>query len=628
MANAPLQQPVSSLSTGMAAHIQNNINSILGNPHDPNPGQTLQKYVSQFQDDPSHYTPVLAMATATQSHLATQKQLSSAPQQPPVAQQAFAKLGQPAQPPQQPQQRPAAGVNNGPESSGIGQLPSGNIEGMAGGGITGMPSFSGNSGSYVSPAQESMASNITPDQALAAGYTNPLYSYGANEAGGSIQGLPMKAGGVVQHFDDGGQVNSYGIQQPMGYADPLRIAMQNSGFASGYMPTAKGTQGIPMNQYPLNPAEEARQAMGGGPVPQQNVAPQTPQKPAPSYAPNVSLNSVMAQGPITAQSLTGAPQPAAQPGQTAQPPAQQSVDISQISPNFTPGSVAQGGVVSLAKSLGFDPNMTMASAQAQWEKGHINPINAQQLDLGYQTQQIKAAMLANGVDPDQNKQFKALEARQEASDAMLDKKQNLSIMAAGLGMIKAGNPWEAIAGGAQQGVNSYREALDAYQQQQQHMADTRMALDQSKQLLNAGMVDKAMGQVDQATKYQFDYNKNSADNVRSIFEANRSGLAGLAEHQMATNNQIAVAQIQAGAQKYSADQMFGARTQVAQTNMAGRGSNAAIAQQTQQAKMMMANPDRSIQNQGIMLLHRLNTPYMTQTPPTNAQVVPGMMPTQ
>ena len=129
MANAPQQQPVSSLTAGMAAHIQNNINGILGNPHDPNPGQTLQHYVSQFQDDPSHYTPVLAMASATQNHLATQKQLSQQQQQqPPVAQQTFNKLAPQAAPQQAPQAMPQQAPQQAPQSSGIGQLPAANME--------------------------------------------------------------------------------------------------------------------------------------------------------------------------------------------------------------------------------------------------------------------------------------------------------------------------------------------------------------------------------------------------------------------------------------------------------------------------------------------------------------------
>lgn len=601
MANAPQQQPVSSLSAGMAAQIQHNINGILGNPHDPNPGATLQHYVSRFQDDPSHYTPVLAMASATQSHLNTQKQLQQQPQQAPVAQQTFSNLAQPQQSASAPQ--PAA--QQAPaQNSGIGQLPAANMEGMAEGGITG---YSGATGSYVNPAQESMMSGISADQALQAGYLNPLSGYGTNESQGSIQGVPLKKGGAVKHFDAGGNVPDAGVRQPMGFNDPLRIAMANMGYTGPSADSkasadgqASGTQGIPMYQYPLNPAAEARQALGGN-------------APAPQATP--ALNN--SQSAITPQVFASA-QPQMQTQNVQTPP----TGINKLPSNFTPGAVAQNGVVGLAKSLGFEPNMTLASAAAGWEKDHQNPINAQQLELGYQTSQIRDAMLANGVDPDQNKQFQALQARQEASDALLDKKQNLSIIAAGLGMIKSGNPWEAIAAGAGQGVKAYGDALDTYQQQQQHLADSRMSLEQSKQMLNAGMVDKAMGQVDQATKYQFDYNKNSADNVRSIFENNRTGLAGLAEHQMQMQTSLATAGIQAGAQKYSADQMFSARTGVAGIQAGERGTAAQNTQMTQQAKLMMNSMDPMVQAQGKMLLQRLSAPQLMSSLPNNATSVP------
>jgi hypothetical protein len=623
MATAPMSQPVSSLSPAMAAHIQSNIDSILGNPHDPNPGQTLQHFVSKFQDDPSHYTPVLAMATATQSHLATQKQLQAQPQQPPVAQQAFAKLGQPAQQPQVQHNEPM-GSANGNESAGISQLPAGNIEGMAGGGITGMPSFSGSASSYVDPAQQSMIANISPDQALNAGYANPLSSYGANDVGGTIEGIPLRKGGRVEdgvrRFDTGGVLTPEEMQQVSATYNPYINSIRNAnGVGQTIGAGLHALVGVPSTLIGQGLSATGQQISSGlGEVGKGWNGGALPQQPAPAssgpWDPNVSLNSVMNQGPIRAASFMPAQDAAPKIGVQPQQAPQQGQDIAHISPNFTPGGAAVGGVASLAKSLGFDPNMTLASANAQWEKDHTNPINAQQLELGYQTKQIKDAMLANGVDPDQVKQFQTIQDRQDASDAMLDKKQNLSIMAAGLGMIRSGNPWEAIAAGAQQGVKSYGDALDSYQQQQQHLADARMALEQSKQSLNAGMVDKAMGQVDQATKYQFDYNKNSADNVRSIFENNRTGLSRLAETQMQTGNQIAVAQIHAGAQKYASDQMFGARMGVAEQNNATKGANAAINSQVQQAKLMMSNPDPSVQQQGLMMLHRLQTPGFAQPP--------------
>jgi len=561
MANAPQQQPVSSLTAGMAAHIQNNINGILGNPHDPNPGQTLQHYVSQFQDDPSHYTPVLAMASATQNHLATQKQLSQQQQQqPPVAQQTFNKLAPQAAPQQAPQAMPQQAPQQAPQSSGIGQLPAANMESMAEGGITG---YSGSQGSYVNPAQESMMSGISADQALQSGYLNPLNSYGANESQGSIQGVPLKKGGGVKHFDDGGQVN--GVRQPMGMNDPLRIAMQNMGYTGASTPDAAGTQGIPMYQMPLNPAAEFRQASAGN-----AAAPQaTPSaQPAPATAqgignPNMTLQSTLGQGAITPQSFMGT-----SPAPTPQ-------DAAPVSPGITAlpqAAAAKLPGAGIASSFGMDPASFAAKGMAAATAQYKNPEDAHSMQVSTQLSEIQDAMKQAGVDPTMSKSFDRLQAMQDKSDALLDKKQSLSIISAGLGMIQPGNPWVAIAAGAQKGTKEYSDALDQHQATMQKLGESQVALDAARTAMLNGNVGLAVKNQEEAQNRNLQYVQSQVQGYNKLYGEGMAAQMQLEGHKLMAGATIQAEQMRSQTQLGVAGIYTQGRSDVAGQRVAGQGT--------------------------------------------------------
>jgi hypothetical protein len=98
----------------------------------------------------------------------------------------------------------------------------------------------------------------------------------------------------------------------------------------------------------------------------------------------------------------------------------------------------------------------------------------------------------NGVDLNNTKGYDQLDKLDKRSQDLLDRKSNLAIIQAGLGMIRSGNPFEAIAAGAGQGIKSYSDAMDQAQTQQAKLAESRMALDAATNAMKMGNVKESV----------------------------------------------------------------------------------------------------------------------------------------
>jgi hypothetical protein len=98
----------------------------------------------------------------------------------------------------------------------------------------------------------------------------------------------------------------------------------------------------------------------------------------------------------------------------------------------------------------------------------------------------------NGVDLNNTKGYEQLDKLDKRSQDLLDRKSNLAIIQAGLGMIKSGNPFEAIAAGAGQGIKSYSDAMDQAQAQQAKLAESRMTLDAATNAMKMGNVKESV----------------------------------------------------------------------------------------------------------------------------------------
>jgi hypothetical protein len=96
----------------------------------------------------------------------------------------------------------------------------------------------------------------------------------------------------------------------------------------------------------------------------------------------------------------------------------------------------------------------------------------------------------------------------------LDKKSSLAIIQAGLGMIRSGNPWEAIAAGAGAGLKSYGEAVDQSQATQQKIMESRLAMESAVNAMKMGNVKDAIGLAQQSKKMDQDlFMSNNHDAV-------------------------------------------------------------------------------------------------------------------
>lgn len=181
--------------------------------------------------------------------------------------------------------------------------------------------------------------------------------------------------------------------------------------------------------------------------------------------------------------------------------------------------------------------------------------------LEEQTASLREIMRANGVDPEQSKQFKRLEEMEQKSDKLLERKQNMAIIQAGLGMIKSGNPWEAIASGAGKGISAYGEALDQSQAAQQKLLESRNALEASKQALNMGMFGKAVDLNTQAKKSFNEYNAHIVGSATTATDAQLQRAAAFGTQAMANTSAENAARIQASVHTGGADQKMDIQTQ-------------------------------------------------------------------
>lgn len=182
-------------------------------------------------------------------------------------------------------------------------------------------------------------------------------------------------------------------------------------------------------------------------------------------------------------------------------PATPATPATPAAPASAPAAPA-GGLPTL---VGGTQPQTLAQNAAAMNQAFPNPEDQHTMDLSEHVQQIKSQAAAMGVDVENSKAFAQLDKLDQKSQELLDKKQNLAMIQAGLGMIRSGNPFEAIAAGAGQGIKSYSDAMDQAQQTQQKLAESRIGLEASKNAMNAGLFGKALDNTESALKRNMDY---------------------------------------------------------------------------------------------------------------------------
>jgi hypothetical protein len=234
--------------------------------------------------------------------------------------------------------------------------------------------------------------------------------------------------------------------------------------------------------------------------------------------------------------------------------------------------------------FGISKPQTLAQNLAAVQAQSPNPESEHTMSLGENVQELKKQALAMGIDPDNTKAFDRLDKLDQQAKDLLDRKQALSIIEGGLGMIQSGNPWMAIASGAGKGIKSYSDALDQSQATQMKLAESRISLDNAKNAMNMGLFTKAVDNQENAQKrnleYLMDQNRTAA-NMTSTQAQNAAALAG---HIVAGQYGLAGQQAIAGAMGERANaMMYGA-------DVRGGAANAALVQKQAQKLMATINP--------------------------------------
>jgi hypothetical protein len=182
----------------------------------------------------------------------------------------------------------------------------------------------------------------------------------------------------------------------------------------------------------------------------------------------------------------------------------------------------------LLKSAGIEQNSPEANMDLI---KRIMPVQdvSNHLDAQTNLTEIKNLAKSAGVDVDNSKGFAQLDKLDQKNEDMLDKKTNLAIMAAGFAMMGTpGNPFSAIASGAEKGIGAYAGALDKYQEGAQRLAESRIALEKSKNEMGLGATQTAISMQANAQKLQFEGNKMQVDAFSSLNNAQGMQRAELA----------------------------------------------------------------------------------------------------
>ena len=401
------------------------------------PLDQLQQYAQKHMDDPIYGPTVVSMASYVANMKKAAQVPTTSPNQPTVAQQAVQSIA----PPPPPMQAPPQSVPL-PENQGIGQLPAKNIESMAGGGIVGyagggeVKHFDGSQNSLVPLTNQSLLGDVPI-------YTNSplLPQQGAPEN----NQVPL-----LRQLGSLSTRNMYGAN-----AAPLPSNPVMASRAPNPVTPAATTA----------PAMSAA-AMAAPPSEASNASP-TPTAPAPAAAPAVDPN---------------APNP--------------------YSPNMGGAGVGGGGfkfnsagLDAIYKNMGIN-NKTLTEITNNLKDSGLLP---QQEDNSPNSaiKAVRDAQKAMGYDPTNKKVYERLDEMDKKAQDLSDKQSALAIIQGGLSMIRAGNPWEAIAKGAGVGVSSYGDAQEKLAKAQEQHGLARIAADQAANSMAHGDADTALKQMDE-----------------------------------------------------------------------------------------------------------------------------------
>ena len=434
--------------------------------------EAVQAYAAQHQNDINVVGIASGVANAMKR---AQQQMTPQQPQPSVTQQAIAQMAPRGQMPQQmPQQAPQmtpqgqpmqqAPQAQLPENTGIGQLPVPSMQSMAGGGITGEPVHMDHGVRRFNVAGSVNGIDQIQQQSIAQFQPSVQQFQDAND-----QWLAALKSGDQQ------SANQYFQQK-----EALRTQMMQQADARF------GNAAPSIMQKLMTPAIT-------------NVAGQTPAPvaPAPSPAPANTAPAAPELFGGEGRIRQDIPYPGAVPKNL--------LPQAQIAPKPQPkgppgGDLSDSGLSKLMAKMqppsGFEQNM-------QKMNGMYDPILSGIKDSQQHSDDLETLAAKNGVDLNNVKGYDRLDKLDQKVQDLLDRKQNLAIIQAGLGMIRSGNPFEAIAAGAGQGIKSYGEALDQSQAQQQKLAEARMNLDASTNAMKMGNVKTAveLGAKDRELKY-------------------------------------------------------------------------------------------------------------------------------
>jgi len=455
--------------------------------------EAVQAYAAQHQNDIN----VVGIASGVANAMKRAQQQQQPQQvQPSVTQQAIAQMAPRAQMPQQmPQQAPQMAPQGQPmqqppqaqlpENTGIGQLPVPSMQSMAGGGITGEP-------------------------------------------------VHMENG--VRRFDPGGSVSSLDQIQQQSIAQFQPTVQQFQDANNQWIAALQSGDPQSANQYFQQKEALRNQMMQQADSRFGNAAPSILQK---LMTPAITNVAGQAPAPV-------APSPA--PANTAPVAPEMFGGEGRVRKDIPyPGAVpknllptADTGLKLLANAPAAK-NLNPALATKPMEthdfdfykkkmlEASTDPVETQYNDIQANVRNLQEAAKAAGYDFENSKAFAQLQKLDDKSSELLDRKQNLAIIQAGLGMIRSGNPFEAIAAGAGQGLKSYGEALDQSQATQQKLAESRIALEQSKNAMAAGLFGKAA-----------DYQLKGAELHHDAIKNSNTLAAGMSEADARNANAIAI----------------------------------------------------------------------------------------
>ena len=439
--------------------------------------EAVQAYAAQHQNDINVVGIASGVANAMKR---AQQQMTPQQPQPSVTQQAIAQMAPRGQMPQQApqmapqgqpmQQAPQAQL---PENTGIGQLPVPSMQSMAGGGITGEPmKFSGKD------------QNLVPSAPYGQAIEDRAAVMGLPAAAADLLMLPARAGANMWGALGSGALNGLGRVENMiagRTVAPTNVNLSPNLDLGGF----------------YNASQEPVQALNYG-----------------NEAGRADLGGISNPTPTTYGGLTPNQYgPAAQdiPGYHRTDPRTNALGLTPVSnPAYERAmaerAVAQRGAAESMSGLnGLLSNTGGTDAftrnlQAIQARQSQDP-TVQQLHTAQDfSDQMKELAKANGIDPENTKGFAELDKMDKRSQDLLEKKSAMSIIQAGLGMIRSGNPFEAIAAGAGQGLKSYGEAVDQAQATQQKLMESRLSMEAAVNAMKMGNVKDAVNLAQNAKK--------------------------------------------------------------------------------------------------------------------------------